>query len=219
MQPVAARPALPSHEGGLNPPHAMATPSMSLNHTCGSSSSGVPWFASHCASQPAGTRSPLRIAPFHWLTPTLCRPRGAGGRLVDARPACCLALGTNPCTLMLLPRRHPCNACANARPLVHARLTPRANKHARHCMLLTRRDDGRQVRLLLSSCVACSLNVGTNLITVSLVNGDLRKMQEAAECAPRGERLSWLTHVEVSPNPLLAADTKCLLLMPSAGCC
>jgi len=60
----------------------------------------------------------------------------------------------------------------------------------------------------LSSCVARSLNVGTNLITVSLVNGDLDKMQEAAECAPRGERIHWLTSVEVNGtvmSPLLWA--------------
>ena len=47
------------------------------------------------------------------------------------------------------------------------------------------------VWIRLSGCVARSLNNGTNLITVSLVNGDLERMMEAAECAPRGERISW----------------------------
>ncbi len=50
----------------------------------------------------------------------------------------------------------------------------------------------------LSSCVARSLNTGTNLITVSLVNGDLSKMEEAACCAPRGERIAWMTAVELN---------------------
>jgi hypothetical protein len=49
----------------------------------------------------------------------------------------------------------------------------------------------------VSTCVTRSLNVGTNLITVSLVNGDLEKLQDAITCAPRNERVSWVCRVEV----------------------
>mmetsp|Transcript_29780 Transcript_29780/g.71770 ORF Transcript_29780/g.71770 Transcript_29780/m.71770 type:complete len:1445 (+) Transcript_29780:115-4449(+) len=49
----------------------------------------------------------------------------------------------------------------------------------------------------VSTCVTRSLNVGTNLITVSLVNGDLDKLQDAITCAPRCERVSWVCRVEV----------------------
>jgi hemoglobin-like flavoprotein len=49
----------------------------------------------------------------------------------------------------------------------------------------------------VSTCVARSLNVGTNLITVSLVNGDLDRLQDAITCAPRNERVSWVCRVEV----------------------
>ncbi len=49
----------------------------------------------------------------------------------------------------------------------------------------------------VSTCVTRSLNVGTNLITVSLVNGDLDRLQDAITCAPRGERVSWVCRVEV----------------------
>jgi len=65
----------------------------------------------------------------------------------------------------------------------------------------------------LSASVARSLNVGTNLITVSLVNGDLAKMQEAAECAPRGERIHWLTSVEVR-----CPSCACVSHMCGRGC-
>ena len=49
----------------------------------------------------------------------------------------------------------------------------------------------------VSTCVTRSLNVGTNLITVSLVNGDLERLQGAITCAPRRERVSWVCRVEV----------------------
>jgi len=49
----------------------------------------------------------------------------------------------------------------------------------------------------VSTCVGRSLNVGTNLITVALVNGDVERFREAIECAPRRDRMSWVTRVEV----------------------
>ena len=49
----------------------------------------------------------------------------------------------------------------------------------------------------VSTCVTRSLNVGTNLITVSLVNGDLERLENAIRCAPRRERVSWVCRVEV----------------------
>jgi hemoglobin-like flavoprotein len=49
----------------------------------------------------------------------------------------------------------------------------------------------------VSTCVSRSLNAGTNLITVSLVNGDLERLQDAIMCAPRNERVSWVCRVEV----------------------
>ena len=42
------------------------------------------------------------------------------------------------------------------------------------------------------------LNAGTNLVIVSLVNGDLDKAKEAMDCAPRGERFDTLTRVDVN---------------------
>lgn len=49
----------------------------------------------------------------------------------------------------------------------------------------------------ISSCVGRSLNVGVNLITVAIVNGDVDKFKYAIECAPRKDRMSWVTRVEV----------------------
>ena len=48
-----------------------------------------------------------------------------------------------------------------------------------------------------SSVVSRSLSVGTNLITVSIVNGDIGQLKTAVSCAPRCERIQWLTRVEV----------------------
>uniref|UniRef100_A0A7S1E185 Globin domain-containing protein n=1 Tax=Hemiselmis andersenii TaxID=464988 RepID=A0A7S1E185_HEMAN len=49
-----------------------------------------------------------------------------------------------------------------------------------------------------SSCVSRALNVGTNPIIVSLVQGDLDKLCNAMDCASRGERFEWLTTVDVN---------------------
>jgi hemoglobin-like flavoprotein len=53
----------------------------------------------------------------------------------------------------------------------------------------------------ISTCVGRSLNVGVNLITVAIVNGDVDKFKYAIECAPRKDRMSWVTRVEVTLNP------------------
>jgi len=50
----------------------------------------------------------------------------------------------------------------------------------------------------VSSTVQRSLNVGTNLVVVSLVQGDPDKLATAIECAPRGERFQWLVEVDVN---------------------
>mmetsp|Transcript_2696 Transcript_2696/g.4349 ORF Transcript_2696/g.4349 Transcript_2696/m.4349 type:complete len:825 (+) Transcript_2696:1622-4096(+) len=47
-----------------------------------------------------------------------------------------------------------------------------------------------------------SLNAGTNLVVVALVNHDVVRMREAMACAPRGERENWLTHVDVNGEVL-----------------
>jgi len=49
-----------------------------------------------------------------------------------------------------------------------------------------------------SSCVSRALNVGTNPIIVSLVQGDLEKLCNAMDCASRVERFEWLTTVDVN---------------------
>eukprot|EP00281_Chroomonas_sp_CCMP1168_P028632 CAMPEP_0206255438 /NCGR_PEP_ID=MMETSP0047_2-20121206/24246_1 /ASSEMBLY_ACC=CAM_ASM_000192 /TAXON_ID=195065 /ORGANISM="Chroomonas mesostigmatica_cf, Strain CCMP1168" /LENGTH=552 /DNA_ID=CAMNT_0053681835 /DNA_START=1 /DNA_END=1659 /DNA_ORIENTATION=- len=53
-----------------------------------------------------------------------------------------------------------------------------------------------------SSCVARALNVGTNPVIVSLVQGDTEKLCEAMNCASRGERFDWLTRVDVNGEVL-----------------
>jgi hemoglobin-like flavoprotein len=53
----------------------------------------------------------------------------------------------------------------------------------------------------ISTCVGRSLNVGVNLITVAIVNGDVDKFKYAIECAPRKDRMSWVTRVEVTLKP------------------
>ena len=43
-----------------------------------------------------------------------------------------------------------------------------------------------------------SLNVGTNVVVVALVQGDPEKLAHAIDCAPRGERFDWLLSVNVN---------------------
>jgi len=52
------------------------------------------------------------------------------------------------------------------------------------------------------NCLTRCLNAGTNLVIVSLVNGDLEKAKEAMDCAPRGERFDTLTRVDVNGEVL-----------------
>uniref|UniRef100_A0A7S0U4W9 Globin domain-containing protein n=2 Tax=Hemiselmis andersenii TaxID=464988 RepID=A0A7S0U4W9_HEMAN len=53
------------------------------------------------------------------------------------------------------------------------------------------------------SCVVSrSLNVGTNLITVSIVNGDLCQLRRAVACAPRCDRAKWIVQVQVNGSVL-----------------
>ena len=50
----------------------------------------------------------------------------------------------------------------------------------------------------VSNCVIRALSIGSNLVVVSLIQGDLEKMTEAMECTPRGERFDALTRIEVN---------------------
>ena len=50
----------------------------------------------------------------------------------------------------------------------------------------------------VSSMVQRSLNVGTNVVVVALVQGDPEKLAHAIDCAPRGERFDWLLSVNVN---------------------
>jgi hemoglobin-like flavoprotein len=49
-----------------------------------------------------------------------------------------------------------------------------------------------------SSCVGRALNVGTNPVIVSLVQGDVDKMSKAISCAERCNRFQWLTSVDIN---------------------
>uniref|UniRef100_A0A6U4YXK8 Globin domain-containing protein n=1 Tax=Hemiselmis andersenii TaxID=464988 RepID=A0A6U4YXK8_HEMAN len=49
-----------------------------------------------------------------------------------------------------------------------------------------------------SSCVSRALNVGTNPVIVSLVQGEVDKMRHAINCAERGLRFEWLTGVDIN---------------------
>ena len=65
------------------------------------------------------------------------------------------------------------------------------------------------------------LNAGTNLVIVSLVNGDLEKAKEAMDCAPRGERFDTLTRVDVNGEvraPVhVQPDCRCLVAQHGAA--
>lgn len=50
----------------------------------------------------------------------------------------------------------------------------------------------------VSSCVTRSLNVGSNLIIVSLVQENFESLTEAMDCVPRGERDEVLTRIDVN---------------------
>lgn len=50
----------------------------------------------------------------------------------------------------------------------------------------------------LSGSVARSLHIGTNLIIVALVEGDLERLKDAVNCAPRKQRFDLLTKVDMN---------------------
>uniref|UniRef100_A0A7S1DKS7 Globin domain-containing protein n=2 Tax=Hemiselmis andersenii TaxID=464988 RepID=A0A7S1DKS7_HEMAN len=50
----------------------------------------------------------------------------------------------------------------------------------------------------VSSCVTRSLNVGSNLVIVSLVQENLEQLEDAMDCVPRGERDEVLTKIDVN---------------------
>mmetsp|Transcript_48663 Transcript_48663/g.99363 ORF Transcript_48663/g.99363 Transcript_48663/m.99363 type:complete len:1196 (+) Transcript_48663:44-3631(+) len=54
----------------------------------------------------------------------------------------------------------------------------------------------------VSNCVIRALSIGSNLVIVSLIQGDLEKLVEAMGCTPRGERFRTLTEVEVNGEVL-----------------
>lgn len=58
----------------------------------------------------------------------------------------------------------------------------------------------------VSSCVTRALNVGSNLVIVSLVQDDLDNFIDAMDCVPRGERFATLTHVDVNGEVVSPLD-------------
>jgi hypothetical protein len=48
-----------------------------------------------------------------------------------------------------------------------------------------------------STCVTRCLSIASNLVVVALVQGDVAKLKEALDCAPRCERWMWLLRVKV----------------------
>lgn len=49
-----------------------------------------------------------------------------------------------------------------------------------------------------STCVTRSLAIASNLVVVALVQGDVAKLKEALDCAPRCERWMWLLRVKIN---------------------
>ena len=49
----------------------------------------------------------------------------------------------------------------------------------------------------VSRCVADCLNVGSNLVTVALVAGEVEELERALSIAPRGQRADWITRVQI----------------------
>ena len=49
----------------------------------------------------------------------------------------------------------------------------------------------------VSRCLADCLSVGSNLVTMALVAGEVRELQRALSLAPRGQRADWITRVQI----------------------
>jgi len=49
----------------------------------------------------------------------------------------------------------------------------------------------------VSRCVADCLSVGSNLVTVALVAGEVEELERALSLAPRGQRADWITRVQI----------------------
>mmetsp|Transcript_32343 Transcript_32343/g.82414 ORF Transcript_32343/g.82414 Transcript_32343/m.82414 type:complete len:1373 (-) Transcript_32343:196-4314(-) len=58
----------------------------------------------------------------------------------------------------------------------------------------------------VSSCVTRALNVGSNLVIVSLVQDDIDNFVEAMDCVPRGERFETLTKIDVNGEVVSPLD-------------
>ena len=58
----------------------------------------------------------------------------------------------------------------------------------------------------VASCVTRSLNVGSNLVIVSLVQDDIYNFEDAMDCVPRGERFETLTHIDVNGEVISPLD-------------
>ena len=58
----------------------------------------------------------------------------------------------------------------------------------------------------VANCVTRALNVGSNLVIVSLVQDDLDNFMDAMDCVPRGERFDTLTHVDVNGEVVSPLD-------------
>ena len=52
----------------------------------------------------------------------------------------------------------------------------------------------------MSRCIADCLNVGSNLVTIALVAGEVDELKRALALAPRSQRADWITRVSVSCN-------------------
>ena len=52
----------------------------------------------------------------------------------------------------------------------------------------------------MSRCIADCLNVGSTLVTIALVAGEVDELKRALALAPRSQRADWITRVSVSCN-------------------
>ena len=52
----------------------------------------------------------------------------------------------------------------------------------------------------MSRCIADCLNVGSNLVTIALVAGEVDELKRALALAPRSQRADWITRVSDSAS-------------------
>ena len=49
----------------------------------------------------------------------------------------------------------------------------------------------------VSQCMSDCLNIGSSLVTVALVTGEVEELERALALAPRGQRADWITRVQI----------------------